>query len=568
MTKIIVGIIYLAALAAALYFAAGALGALAGRAGAARGRILRLSASLRKVSLLAVRFAVFVFKSADMKSASQSEKNSVFFKTGRFIVLAAGRGVLLAPVVLYSHFPSPLPGLSVLSKPLAIFIGIFYIAVFLICSIVDAFSSRKGAGAVVLFAIFYAICAHTLALWQPMFYVAWMMFKWFFPALAMVVIASVFWAAKTGRPILSIAAQVAVVPSCAAFAVAASIFSMADKCAAGPEPSFVQYYVNFCDESAQLIPAKKIKESLGGKRVWQIRERYRSAAESGGRVYIGASNEISFSYDFDSREIVPIGCGFFSFHEDAATDRLFFACPQDRAMLVFDGESMTQKKEYRYGRFGGPYWLEADEESRSLFAGFGETTHNRAIVYSLDGLEAKKLEPMREGYGGSIVETAISPDGIVYFIYMFNGIYIGAYDIRSERLLRTRDMSAYPVSILFHPESESLFIASPYTSLNGGEIIELDPATFEDRARMKTPVGARDIAAGSDGFLYVSNYLTGDIYRIDWAKRRIAGSVNVGRKIKRMEYDRERNYLTFASERGYARVDIAIWQNAGGSGRR
>ncbi len=408
MTKIIVGIIYLAALAAALYFAAGALGAIAGRAGAARGRLLRTAAALKRISLLAVRFAVFVFKAADLKRVSQSEKSSVFFKTGRFLVLAAARGILLVPVVLYSHFPSPLPGLAALSKPLAIFLGIFYIIVFIICSIVDAFSSRKGAGAVILFGVFYAICAHTLALWQPMFYVAWMMFKWFFPALAVVVIASVFWAAKTGRPVFSVAAQAAVIPSCAAFAVAASMFSMADKRSAEPEPSFVQYYVNFHDESAQLIPAKKIKKALGGKRVWQLRERYRAAVESGGRVYIGASNEISFSYDFETREIVPIGCGFFSFHEDAATGRLFFACPQDRAMLVFDRESMTQIKEYRYGRFGGPYWIEADEESRTLFAGFGETTHNRAIVYSLDGLEAKKLEPMREGYGGSIVETTIS----------------------------------------------------------------------------------------------------------------------------------------------------------------
>ncbi len=151
---------------------------------------------------------------------------------------------------------------------------------------------------------------------------------------------------------------------------------------------------------------------------------------------------------------------------------------------------------------------------------------------------------------------------------MFNGIYIGAYDIRSERLLRTRDISVYPLGICIGSEGKTVFITAPYTSLNGGEIIELDPATLEDRARMKTPVGVRDIAAGSDGFLYASNYLTGDIYRINWMKREIADSVNVGRKIKRMEYDSGLNLLMFSSERGYARIDLEKWQSASGGGTR
>jgi hypothetical protein len=78
--------------------------------------------------------------------------------------------------------------------------------------------------------------------------------------------------------------------------------------------------------------------------------------------------------------------------------------------------------------------------------------------------------------------------------------------------------------------------------------------------RMRVPIGVRDIVSDDNGLIYLANYLSGDIYRIDFPRKRIIDSMHVGRKIKRMIIHHPNNSLYFTSEYGYAQIDLAGWK--------
>ncbi|MFA6448088.1 MAG: hypothetical protein WCX65_01350 [bacterium] len=508
------------------------------------------------------RLFVLIAKAADSRLRSPEDEKSILFRIALFIVFAAVRVALIMPIILYAHFPSVFPNLSIYPKPAVVLFGVFCIVVFVFRSLLDVVYLPRRRERVSLF-LYYCIGAYALVLWYPMFYIVHFMFRWFFPALLAVAAPAMFFALKTKRAAISAALQILIIPSCIAFVPAMEVFTFFQQCKTVESNPAMEYYLNYCDESRQLISPATMNSSLSEKQRNTIRKKHREAFQIEDRVFIGASIEDSFAYDFADKSIMQIkpDKGMFSIVRDAPSGRIFVASPQDKMLNVYDSSSLALIDSISYGESGGPYWLEADEATRRLFVGFGETRSYRAIIYDMDDMKILKLESLHDRMGGALGETAFCPRrGMVYVLDLFNENYVGAYDLDELRLKRERKLPWFTLGMNYSNKLDSLFLTTPLSSFGFSEVIELDPDTLATRGRMNVPIGAKDIAVGADGFVYVSNYLTGDIYKIDWSKRRISDSIQAGRKIKRMEYSPELNLLMFTSERGYARIDLGKWR--------
>ncbi len=517
-------------------------------------------ATIRRWCAPLAYFFSLVLKSADRKMVTPEDEAKTGFRVARFAVLSVSRCFLLTPVIYYSHLPSITPNLSVIPRHAAIMAGVFCICVFICRSAADVFC-RKREAPFFIQALYCLIAVCMAVLWYPMLYIAAFVFKWFCPVLGLATAITVFFAIKTRRPVVSAIAQISAAVSITAFVAAMETFMIVQSCEGYRYQAPVSFYINYCEPGRQIIPEKTLASHTDADQRKTLRMRHRTALQHGDRVFIGASSRYSFVYDLKTRMFASINCGVFSLYEDPVTQQYFLVCPQSRTMLVYDSPRLYEKYSLDLRKYGGPYWIEGDPSLRRLFVGLGETGKWRALVYDMDDTDSFTTESLGNAHGGSIGETSYGNDNkLVYYIEAFNQNRAGSFDLMRGKVRATRALPWFAIAVHYRHDTNSVFLTSPITSFDNGSVIELDGDTLATRKIMRSPVGSKDITFASDGYLYLTNYLTGELYRIDWHKMKILGSLRVGRKVKRMEYNQQLDILTCSSEWGYLKIDLSRWR--------
>jgi len=414
-------------------------------------------------------------------------------------------------------------------------------------------------------AAFLLLGAYTLVLWYPMFYIVHAVFPWLLPLIAVAGGYRVYRLRHSGLSLYRRSVKYVLAPACCLFVATVLVFSYARDCGDGSRQPGLEYYVNYCSEGDEIIPRYEIENALAADELHAIMKDFRFVFQYGSKVFVSATEGASFMFDTEEEKVYPVrpSSGFFSLYLDPETGNAITAHTKDSALRVYDPGSMELVMDIDLSAVGSPYWLDAHAGLRRLFVGFSEREgHTLAQVYGLDGMKLLRSEPLRNGAGGMVEANLARGEDRVFFVTLFDtedGNYIGSYDMRTMELVRTRNLPWFCAAVVHVPERGSIFVVYLINSPGHGGIEEWDAETFETIDSMDVPIAGRDLVYADDGFLYLSNYIFGNIYRIDWDRKEITGRADVGRKIKRMEYSPEFNALFFTSERGYARLDLDDW---------
>ncbi len=323
--------------------------------------------------------------------------------------------------------------------------------------------------------------------------------------------------------------------------------------------------LDFCDSSWK----EKLRSRFGGEMDLKSFEETRWMVRIKNHLYISSSDTHgrgpvpSFIFDANTgvplKRILPDG----GIRSSAYDEELnIFAAAVGMRMLVrlYKEGSVKPFKTYYFGK-AKPHWVRIDPKTHYLFICFEKSKYHLR-VYDLRTLEEVKKESFVD-VKGLIFGTSINTS--THRLYMLaslgeKGFYLISYDTKHLKEVARKQLWYVPLDLAFDFKRGNVCVTYPYYGVFYGLLSCYNGETLEEVKRMKVPMWSRKIISDFKGNIFIGNYVTGKLNWIDIDKREIVRTVFLGKRIRCLEYDDEKNLLYVGNANGFMAVKLSEWK--------